>query len=174
MRADGGYRMGPFELMDLVGVDVGLSVARSFFEQRPLHRWRPTATQERLVAAGRFGRKSGHGFYRYEEGKHAERPAGPPMGGTHGRSAGLNPSQRRAILERVVSQLVNEASFALDEGVASARDIDTATRLGLNHPKGPFEWLEELGRERVVAVLERLRAETGDERYEISPSLMPP
>jgi 3-hydroxybutyryl-CoA dehydrogenase len=163
IRSDGGYRMGPFELMDLVGIDVGLSVARSFYEQRPLHRWRPTATQERMVAEGRFGRKSGRGFYEYEDGRRLDPPDSELADG----------GGRRAILERVVSQLVNEASFALEEGVATAADIDTATRLGLNHPKGPFEWADELGRERVVAVLEGLAAETGDERYSIAPSLMP-
>jgi len=164
IRSDGGYRMGPFELMDLVGIDVGLSVARSFYEQRPLHRWLPTATQERMVAEDRFGRKAGRGFYEYEEGRRVD-PGDPEL---------ADAGERRAIVERVVSQLVNEASFALGEGVATAADIDTATRLGLNHPKGPFEWADELGRERVVEVLEGLAAETGDERYSIAPSLMPP
>jgi 3-hydroxybutyryl-CoA dehydrogenase len=169
IRTDGGYRMGPFELMDLVGVDVGLSVARSFYEQRPLHRWKPTATQERMVAEGRFGRKSGRGFYEYEAGQ--RKPGSDPRQGS---DPALDAAQRRAILERVLSQLVNEASFALGEGVATAADIDTATRLGLNHPKGPFEWADELGRARVVEVLETLAAATGDERYSIAPSLMPP
>jgi 3-hydroxyacyl-CoA dehydrogenase len=128
-----------------------------------------------MVAEGRFGRKSGRGFYEYtKDGNRIERPSLGAMDTGEGRSEELGAEERRTILERIVSQLVNEASFALGEGVAAAEDIDTATRLGLNHPKGPFEWAEELGRERVVAVLEGLAAETGDERYSIAPSLMPP
>jgi 3-hydroxybutyryl-CoA dehydrogenase len=165
IREDGGYRMGPFELMDLVGIDVGLSVARSFFEQRPLERWRPSPIQEQMVNDGRFGRKSGRGFYEYEDGGLVD-----PGPGT----ASLDPEQRAEILERVVCQLVNEAHFARDEEVATEADIDTAMRLGLNHPLGPFEWERKLSRGRVTSVLSRLRDATGDERYEISPSLMPP
>ncbi len=71
-RLGGGFRMGPFELMDLVGVDVGLDVARSFHEQsfgEP--RWRPSPITVRTVAAGRLGRKSGHGYYDYPDtGEH--------------------------------------------------------------------------------------------------------
>lgn len=160
MRDDGGYRMGPFELMDLIGIDVNLGVARSFYAQRPIARWQPHPIQERLVAEGRLGRKTGGGFYDYgDEGK-IEPPADE-----------LEPELRRRILERVVSQLVNEACFAAGEGVAAPDDIDSAMRLGLNHPRGPFEWRRELGPARVLATLERLRDETGDDRYEVAPML---
>jgi 3-hydroxybutyryl-CoA dehydrogenase len=162
MREDGGYRMGPFELMDLIGIDVNLGVARSFYAQRPIARWQPHPIQERMVAEGRLGRKSGHGFYEYDEQGKVE-----PDGG-----ADLDPGLRRAILERVVSQLVNEACFAAGEGVAAPGDIDAAMRLGLNHPRGPFEWSEELGAERVLDTLQRLRAQSGDERYEPAPLLV--
>ena len=154
MREDGGYRMGPFELMDLIGIDVNLEVARSFFRQRPEPRWTPSPISERLVAEGRLGRKSGRGFYEYGEGGKA--PAEAPM-----------PSDevRRTILERVVAQLVNEACFAVEEGVASPEDIDTAMRLGLNHPRGPFEWAREIGPERVLATLEALGRDGSADRY---------
>ena len=66
--------MGPFELMDLIGIDVNLNVARSFFEQRPEPRWEPHPIQERMVADGRLGRKTGAGFYDYEDGKRVEAP----------------------------------------------------------------------------------------------------
>ena len=77
-RLAGGFRMGPFELMDLVGVDTGLDVSRSFYEQsfgEP--RWRPSPITVRTVAAGRFGRKSGRGYYDYSDGPGKHRPPDP-------------------------------------------------------------------------------------------------
>ena len=158
MREDGGYRMGPFELMDLIGIDVNLAVARSFYEQRPEPRWEPSPISERMVAEGRLGRKSGRGFYAYGDDE-PEAPVEAP-----------GAELRSRILERILCQLVNEACYALEEGVAeSADDIDTAMRLGLNHPRGPFEWARELGPDRVLATLDSLRADLGDDRYAASP-----
>ncbi|MDQ3759622.1 MAG: 3-hydroxyacyl-CoA dehydrogenase NAD-binding domain-containing protein [Actinomycetota bacterium] len=161
MRERGGYRMGPFELMDLIGVDVNLKVAQSFYSQRPEPRWEPHPIQEEMVATDRLGRKTGQGFYAYEAGRKVEeRP----------RSTGEATDQ--AIVERIVSCLVNEASFAVSEGVAAPDDVDTAMRLGLNHPRGPFEWREELGADRIVATLDSLaeNAETAQEanRYGVA------
>ena len=132
-RMAGGFRMGPFELMDLVGLDVGLAVAKSFYEQsfgEP--RWRPSPLVARLVAAGRLGRKTGRGWYEY--------PRGPPATSTPPTTSPDDP-----VLERIVAQLVNEACFALGEGVGSAEDIDAGMVLGLNHPRGPLEWGDEIG-----------------------------
>ncbi len=74
-----------------------------------------------------------------------------------------------------MSCLVNEASFAVAEGVAEPDDVDTAMRLGLNHPRGPFEWREELGAGRVVATLDTLaesaESEREAERYGVADSL---
>jgi 3-hydroxybutyryl-CoA dehydrogenase len=151
-----GFRMGPFALMDLVGIDVGFAVARSFYEQsfgEP--RWRPSLLAARLVAAGRLGRKTGRGFYEY--------PPGPPRVEV---ADELDP-----IAERIVCQLVNEAHFALGERVGTAADIDAGMVLGLNHPRGPFEWGERLGHERVVSVLTRLR-ESGGDAYRAAPLLL--
>jgi 3-hydroxybutyryl-CoA dehydrogenase len=159
IREDGGYRMGPFALMDLVGIDVNLEVARSFYRQRPEPRWQPHPIQERMVAEGRLGRKTGRGFYEY--GDAAADPPGPE----------LEPDQREAILERVVAALINEACFAVAEGVAEPGDVDTAMRLGLNHPRGPFEWAERLGASRAETVLDALRSQTSDPRYEVAPLL---
>jgi 3-hydroxybutyryl-CoA dehydrogenase len=131
----GGFRMGPFALMDLVGLDVGLDVARSFYEQsfgEP--RWRPSPLVARLVAGGRLGRKSGRGWYQY--------PPGPPR---HERGDAPDDVSGEPLLERIVVALVNEACFALGEGVGSAADIDAGMVLGLNHPRGPLEWGEESG-----------------------------
>jgi 3-hydroxybutyryl-CoA dehydrogenase len=159
VREDGGYPMGPFELMDLIGIDVNLEVAGSFYRQRPVPRWQPHPIQERMVAEGRHGRKTGRGFYDYGEGQGVEEARMPPH------------DVRRSILERIVSQLVNEASFAAGEGVAAPGDIDAAMRLGLNHPRGPFEWGRELGPRSVLATLDALRGEVGDERYAAAPLL---
>lgn len=159
MRDHGGYPMGPFELIDLIGVDVNLEVARSFYRQRPEPRWEPLSIQERMVAQGRLGRKVGRGFYEYRDGKPTDRQTVEP-----------EPSARKLVFERVVSQLVNEGCFAAEEGVASPGDIDSAMRVGLNHPRGPFEWMNELGAERVEAVLDALHA-GNDERYRPAPLL---
>jgi 3-hydroxybutyryl-CoA dehydrogenase len=159
LREDGGYPMGPFELMDLIGIDVNLEVARSFYRQRPEPRWRPSPIQERMVAEGRLGRKSGGGFYDYGKGSEPEGSPSPPHDARH------------AILERVVSQLVNEACFAAEEGVARPADIDEAMRLGLNHPRGPFKWGRGHGPDQILASLRRLGAAGEAEVYRPAPLL---
>ncbi|MBP2018073.1 3-hydroxybutyryl-CoA dehydrogenase [Symbiobacterium terraclitae] len=285
-----GFRMGPFELMDLVGLDINFAVHRSVFEQyfgEP--RFRPHPLQERMVKAGRLGRKTGVGWYCYEDGttvggpepaRYAAAPtprvpevnrvavlgdpdladltasagyrlvdccadadlivlAGPEL--LEGRQpdprvvvlveastrsttemAGrmVNPARlvgyggiprvsRRQLVEvapglrtdpsatdlavrffhslgrdtevvadgpglvaaRLLACLVNEAAFALQEGVATAAGIDAAMRLGVNYPKGPLEWADEIGPDRVLAVLEGLQQQTGEERYRAAPYL---
>jgi 3-hydroxybutyryl-CoA dehydrogenase len=157
----GGFRMGPFGLMDLVGLDVGLDVAKSFYEQsfgEP--RWRPSPLVARLVAGGRLGRKSGRGWYEY--------PPGPPR---HERGEPADDLSGEPLLERIVVQLVNEACFALGEGVGSAADIDAGMVLGLNHPRGPLEWGDAIGPDRVLGVLRDLRELYGEERYRPAPVL---
>jgi 3-hydroxybutyryl-CoA dehydrogenase len=304
-RLQGGFRMGPFELMDLVGVDTGFEVAKSFFEQsfgEP--RWRPSPITARYVAAGLHGRKSGRGFYDYggEGSTGPRRPEDPAaleaLGPDHGegvvvisgfgvladelraaaKQAGyevrtttalsgdvlpaliidcdcggqreegssavgsgrtqsghgarlllcargslgaldpggsavgfhvLPPLEKAGLVEltrsdssspgaaaraerffgalgkyvawvgdgpglvlgRIVCQLINECSFALGEGVGSARDIDTGMVLGLSHPRGPFEWADAIGLEHVLAVLESLCEEYREERYRPAPAL---
>ena len=221
VRIGGGYRMGPFELMDLIGIDVNLNVAESFYAQsfgEP--RWRPHPLQRRMVDAGRLGRKSGRGWYDYGYGPH--RPDDPPplelravderdrtvegsvrwvalpdlerarvvemaaLPGTSvdqlsaagryfaamGKHVECTPGDAPGlVLGRIVCQLINEACFAVGEGVGTPEDLDTALRLGFNHPRGPFQWLEEIGPERVLAVLDSLRNELGEERYRAAPYL---
>jgi 3-hydroxybutyryl-CoA dehydrogenase len=75
------------------------------------------------------------------------------------------------ILGRIVCQIVNEAHFAVGEGVATAEDVDVAMRLGFNWPRGPYEWAEAIGPARVVRVLDGLRSELGAERYRVAPLL---
>jgi 3-hydroxybutyryl-CoA dehydrogenase len=279
-RLGGGFRMGPFELMDLVGIDVGFEVAKSFTELsfgEP--RWRPSPIQARMVAAGRLGRKTGRGYYEYppegayragdpeprspgggdgtlvailgdgpvadglrerardagyelREGGPAELvvdagptpaegvPGGAPLlalcashslaaRGEHGavgfhllpplgslveltRGPGTQAFAAEAaedffgnvglgaewvedapglVLGRIVCQLVNEAWFAVGEGVGSEEDVDTGLMLGLGHPRGPIAWGEQIGLEHVIAVLDGLWLERREERYRAAPLL---
>ncbi len=289
-RLGGGFRMGPFELMDLVGVDVGLDVSRSFHEQsfgEP--RWRPSPIAVKTVAAGRLGRKSGRGYYDYSDGTDSYRPADPeppPVGGGDGvvvvagdsplamqlreaaaeagwdvvtpEEAGdrqppslildlmggeepeaplqggpqaiccaagsvaaldpggsavgfhaLPPLDQTALVEltrspdsaqsaaeaaerffatlgkhtvwvadtpglvlgRIVCQVINEAAFALGEGVGSAQDIDAGMVHGLNYPRGILSWADEIGLDHVLDVLDALFDERREERYRAAPVL---
>jgi 3-hydroxybutyryl-CoA dehydrogenase len=282
-RMAGGFRMGPFELMDLVGIDVGLTISKSFYEQsfgEP--RWRPSPLVARAVAAGRHGRKTGEGWYRYPDGPPPDpeppepgggdglilvagespvadelaiaaadagwevaephdaegevpalivdcgaREGDPPLQGApqlllcdaaplaaqdpEGPSAGfhvLAPFGRLAeltatpttspaalaaaerffatlgmvservgdgpglVLGRIVAQLVNEACFAVGEGVGSAADVDAGMVLGLNHPRGPLEWGDAIGATDVVLLLAGLWEEYREERYRPAPELL--
>ncbi len=285
-RLGGGFRMGPFELMDLVGLDVGFDIARSLFEQsfgEP--RWRPSPITAQLIAAGRTGQKTGRGFYDYTAGRHRPEdgdepscPSGdglivvtgersiahdlkvaalaagwevepfvdpdgplpwlildcgslqddPPLQGgpqailcAEGSLAALDPegsavgfhllgpieesraveltrspttseiAVRRAVeffsslgkrpewvadapglvLGRIVCQLVNEAAFALAEGVGTATDIDLAMVAGLNYPLGPLEWGDTIGLDHVLDVLDGLADEYREDRYRAAPLL---
>jgi 3-hydroxybutyryl-CoA dehydrogenase len=175
VRLGAGLRMGPFELMDLIGLDVNFAVARSFWEQsfgEP--RWRPTPIHARMVAAGRLGRKTGRGFYTYEK-ESPHRPRDPDVDGERPifdddeleEVAGPNAP---TVLTRLGATIANEACFALGERVASAEDINTAMRLGYNWPLGSLEWGERLGWSRALGVLEELR-ELGGEAYRAAPTL---
>ena len=156
-----GFPMGPFALMDLIGIDVNLAAARGLFDAsgRP-PRFRPSPIQEELLSAGRLGRKTGEGFYRYVEGKaagpaprFADRSGGPVRGGA------VDPA---TIAERVILAIVNEAYRALGDDVAGEDDIDQAMRLGANHPFGPFEWTRRTGLHEVVVMLDALSDEDAD------------
>jgi 3-hydroxybutyryl-CoA dehydrogenase len=173
-RIGGGFRMGPFELIDLIGLDVNLSVARSFYAQGGApERWRPSPIQEGLVAEGRLGRKSGRGFYEYSDD--SRREPDPDLGVE---APTLDPEQLAkidragpGILPRLLAQIANEAGFALEEEIGSPADMNTAMRLGFNWPRGPLELTELIGAGRAVALLEELREEHG-EAYRPAPSLL--
>jgi 3-hydroxybutyryl-CoA dehydrogenase len=173
-RLGGGFRMGPFELIDLIGLDVNLSVARSFYSQggEP-ERWRPSSIQERMVDEGLLGRKGGRGFYEYGDGSHRE--ADPDLGIE---APTLDPAELKridpaaeAILPRLIAQIANEAAFALEEEVGSPADMDTAMRLGFNWPRGPLELTELIGLGRAAGRLEELRERHGD-AYRPAPRLI--
>ena len=139
VRAD-GFSMGPFELMDLVGLDVNLAAATGVWDGlgRP-ERLRPSPIQEWLVGHGRLGRKSRVGFYRHDAGhdlvpEPLPHDVAPRVRDGHS----LAPSE---IVLRISSAIAAEAVLARDAGVASESDIDTALWLGAGHPEGPFAWL---------------------------------
>jgi 3-hydroxybutyryl-CoA dehydrogenase len=164
VRLGGGFRMGPFELLDLIGLDVNLEIARSFFHQggEP-ERWRPSPIQEKLVAEGRHGRKSGHGYHDYGEGQ--EREADPELGIA---APALDPDElakidpaAEQVLTRLFAQIANEAAFALEEEIASPEDMETAMKLGFNWPLGPLGIADLIGPDRAADLLERLEAERG-------------
>jgi 3-hydroxybutyryl-CoA dehydrogenase len=163
-RLGGGFRMGPFELIDLIGLDVNLSVARSFYVQggKP-DRWRPSPIQAGLVAEGRLGRKSGQGFYSYGEG--SRRDPDPKLGIKAptlepAALAKIDPSGP-LILPRLLAQIANEAAFALAEEIGSPADMDTAMRLGFNWPLGPLEFAELIGTGPAFSLLEDLERAHG-------------
>jgi 3-hydroxybutyryl-CoA dehydrogenase len=159
MRTLGGFRMGPFELMDFIGNDVNFAVTRSVYEgffHEP--RFRPSLMQQQLVAAGWLGRKSGRGYYDYREGAATAVPT-------------MDEHLGASIVERVRAMLINEAVDALRLGVASAEAIDLAMVKGVNYPKGLLAWCDELGAGRVLETLECLHAEYQEERYRASPLL---
>jgi 3-hydroxybutyryl-CoA dehydrogenase len=174
LRLGGGFKMGPFELIDLIGLDVNLSVARSFYAQggEP-ERWRPSEIQERMVGEGLRGRKNGRGFYPYD-GKAPHREEDPDLGilAPSLDSAALEKIDPAAaeIVPRMVAQIANEMTFALEERVGSPEDMNTAMKLGFNWPLGPVEFAELIGVERAVDLLERLQTSHG-EAYRPAPGL---
>ena len=146
IRAD-GFPLGPFELMDLTGIDISLAAALGIFERSraagdPLaERFRPSPLQERLVAEGRLGRKTGGGFYGYDDAGRRRGPS-PEFAGSTARD---DDDAGARIVERIVLAIVNEAYRAAGDGVATPTDIDLALRLGASHPSGPFERAATLG-----------------------------
>jgi 3-hydroxybutyryl-CoA dehydrogenase len=168
VRMEGGFRMGPFELMDLVGVDTGLEISKSFYAQsfgEP--RWRPSPITARYVAAGRYGRKTGRGYYDYSRDPYRPPDPDPPESSADRKVA----PALDGVLGRIVCQVINECAFALGEGVGSAQDIDTGMVLGLNYPRGPLAWADEIGLDQVLGVLDGLCEEYREERYRPAPEL---
>lgn len=153
---DQGFRMGPFELMDMIGHDVNYTVTESVFTAMYFDpRFRPSITQKKLVEAQWLGRKSGRGFYNYAEGSTQPAPSD-------------NMNLRKEISDRILAMLINEAFDSVYLGVASAEDIDLAMTKGVNYPKGLIAWGKELGLSAVREQLVLLQEKYGEDRYRVS------
>ena len=159
MKEIGGFRMGPFELMDFIGHDVNYVVTETVFKAFYYDgRYKPSFTQKRLSEAGYLGRKSGRGFYNYAEGAINPEPTTDPVLGDY-------------IVDRIVAMLINEAADTLHVNIASAKDIDLAMQNGVNYPKGLLAWADEKGLPYCVSVMDELFDEYHEERYRCSPIL---
>ncbi len=159
MREIGGFRMGPFQLMDYIGNDINFTVTETVFKAFWYDpRYKPAFTQKRLAEAGYLGRKTGKGYYDYSEG--AANPE-PDRDETKG----------KAILWRVLVMLINEAADALNLNIASKEDIDTAMTKGVNYPKGLLQWADEIGIQECVEGMDDLYDEYREDRYRCSPLL---
>ena len=157
LKTIGNFRMGPFELMDMIGHDVNYVVTETVFTAFYFDpKFKPSFTQKRLLEAGFLGRKSGRGFYNYSQ----ESPI--PTEDT---------VLAKSIFERVIVMLINEAADTLFLNIASAKDIDNAMTKGVNYPKGLLTWADELGINWCVEKLDELYNEYHEDRYRCSPIL---
>jgi 3-hydroxybutyryl-CoA dehydrogenase len=153
----GGFRMGPFTLMDFIGNDINYSVTESVFAAFYFDpRYKPSLTQKRHSEAGWYGRKSGRGYYNYAEDAVKPEPNTDPVLG-------------QQIVDRMVAMLINEAVDALFLNIATAEDLDLAMTKGVNYPKGLLAWADEIGLETVLNRLEDLQDLYGEDRYRPSP-----
>jgi 3-hydroxybutyryl-CoA dehydrogenase len=162
----GGFRMGPFELMDFIGNDVNYTVTETVFTAFYFDpRYKPSLTQKRFSEAGYFGRKSGKGYYDYDaSGKIIPR---------HSKlvSEAQKTKVGEQIFNRVLVMLINEAADALFLNVATAEDIDNAMTKGVNYPKGLLAWADEKGIDWCVSQLDNLYDKYHEDRYRCSPLL---
>lgn len=155
----GGFRMGPFTLMDYIGNDVNYTVTETVFKAFYYDpRYKPSFTQKRHSEAGYFGRKSSRGYYDYSEGAVKPEPSKDEALG-------------KEIFERILIMLINEAVDAVFLNIASAREIDLAMQNGVNYPKGLLAWADELGLDYVLNKLQSMFEEYGEDRYRPSPLL---
>lgn len=156
MKSIGGFRMGPFELMDFIGNDVNYIVTETVFKAFYYDgRYKPAFTQKRLSEAGYLGRKSGRGYFNYAENASKPEPIEDEKLGND-------------IVERIVVMLINEAADTLHLNIANAKDIDLAMTNGVNYPKGLLEWANEIGIQNCVDTLDRLFDSYKEERYRCS------
>ena len=157
MTSIGGFRMGPFTLMDYIGNDVNYTVTETVFTAFYFDpRYKPSFTQKRHSEAGYLGRKSGRGYFDYREGAANPKPIEDAVVG-------------QQIFDRILVMLINEAVDAVFLNIGSKDEIDLAMTKGVNYPKGLLKWADEIGLENVLLKLEAMFAEYGEDRYRPSP-----
>ena len=159
MKEVAGFKMGPFELMDLIGHDVNYIVTETVWTQFYFDpKFKPSISQKRLLEAGFLGKKTGRGFYDYTENSIKEDPT-------------KNADIAKTIVKRILFMLINEAADTLYLNIASKEDIDLAVTKGVNYPKGLLKWADELGIDLIVKELTALKDFYEEDRYRISPLL---
>jgi 3-hydroxybutyryl-CoA dehydrogenase len=161
----GHFRMGPFELMDFIGNDVNYTVTETVFTAFYFDpRYKPAFTQKRFAEAGYLGRKSGKGYYDYDE-------SGKIIENSDDTLSTVEDSLKEQIFERILAMLINEAADALFLNIASAEDIENAMTKGVNYPKGLLAWADEKGIDWCVNKMDELYNEYHEDRYRCSPLL---
>lgn len=166
MKTIGGFRMGPFELMDFIGNDVNYTVTETVFKAFYYDpRYKPAFTQKRLSEAGYLGRKSGRGYYQYDANGKALQQTNVSHEDLEKNNIG------EQIVDRILAMLMNEAADALFLNIASAKDIDLAMTKGVNYPKGLLAWANEKGIDWCVAKMDALYDKYREDRYRCSPLL---
>ncbi len=159
MKEFGGFRMGPFELMDYIGNDVNYSATKAVYDGTNHDpRYKPSPIQKKLMDEGLLGRKSGRGYFDYSE-------------------SAVNPEPNKdkklgkKIFNRILTMLINAAVDALNGAIATRDDIDTAMTTGVNYPKGLLKWADDIGLNTPLSQLKDLHTQSGDDRYIASPLL---
>ncbi len=154
-----GFKMGPFELMDLIGNDINYTVTETVWQQLFYDpRYKPSLTQKRLFEAKRFGKKSGRGYYVYD---------GQGMKDEEQKSNDFSQISNLTsqIFDRIIAMLINEAIDALYLNIGTKEDLDLAMTKGVNYPKGLLKWCDEIGAEKILNTLNELQEEYAEDRY---------
>ncbi len=160
MKEFGGFRMGPFELMDYIGNDVNYSATKAVYDGTNHDpRYKPSPIQKKLMDEGLLGRKSGKGYFDYSENAVNPEP-------------NKNEKLGQQIFNRILAMLINAAVDALHLNIATRDDIDTAITTGVNYPKGLLQWADDIGPNSPLEQLKELHTQSGNDRYIASPLLI--
>lgn len=171
MKTIGNFKMGPFELMDLIGVDVNFSVTKTVYNEYFYDpKYKPSLLQQRMSEAKLHGRKTGKGFYDYAEGAETDK-GGSTTVGSQKPFTEKDDTLYQQIFLRIISMLINEAVEAKRLGIANDEDLELAMQKGVNYPKGLLAWGKEIGYSKISETLQNLYEEYQEERYRQSPLL---